>query len=98
MSCDALTCWFAVRRLAAHQVDRLLQEKIFRSRQRRGSRMSANRIDEHTHRRVRRSAALSAAISSCLAMAAASQAHAQTKSDSIEEVVVTGFRASLADA
>src|SRR5688572_19636405 len=60
--------------------------------------MSAN---EASHR-VRRSALLSAAISSCLTMGAhaaqpASQA-TSTTSEPLEEVIVTGFRASLADA
>ena len=45
-------------------------------------------------RKVRGSAILSAAVSSCLAMAA----HAQSSETTLEEVVVTGFRASLADA
>ncbi|HEY7643242.1 MAG TPA: TonB-dependent receptor plug domain-containing protein, partial [Steroidobacteraceae bacterium] len=60
--------------------------------------MSANEVCH----RVRRSAVLSAAISSCLAMGAhaaqpSSQA-ASTSTEPLEEVVVTGFRASLADA
>jgi iron complex outermembrane receptor protein len=63
-----------------------------------GVRMSANEVSH----RVRRSALLSAAISSCLTMGAhaaqpSSQA-ASTPTEPLEEVVVTGFRASLADA
>src|SRR3954466_16386351 len=54
--------------------------------------MSANRV----HSRAGRSTALSVAISSCLAMAA--HAQAPTKSDQLDEVVVTGFRASLENA
>jgi TonB-dependent receptor len=54
--------------------------------------MSAN-----TNFRLRGSALLSAAISSCLAMAAHAQ-QAPTSSASLDEVVVTGFRASLEDA
>jgi iron complex outermembrane recepter protein len=59
--------------------------------------MSANRV----YCRAQRSAVLSAAISSCLAMSAgAAQApsNASTSDAPLEEVVVTGFRASLADA
>jgi iron complex outermembrane receptor protein len=52
--------------------------------------------------RVRRSALLSAAISSCLAVSAQaaqpSSSTASTTSEPLEEVIVTGFRASLADA
>jgi len=63
-----------------------------------GARMSAN---EPGHR-VRRSALLSAAISSCLTMSAyaaqPSSSATSTTSEPLEEVVVTGFRASLADA
>jgi iron complex outermembrane receptor protein len=46
--------------------------------------------------RVRRSTVLSTAVSSCLAMAAGHQAMAQ--SAELDEVIVTGFRASLQDA
>jgi iron complex outermembrane receptor protein len=60
--------------------------------------MSAN---EASHR-VRRSALLSAAISSCLTMGAHAAQPASpatsTTSEPLEEVIVTGFRASLADA
>jgi iron complex outermembrane receptor protein len=60
--------------------------------------MSANEV----RNRVRRSAMLSAAISSCLTMsahAAQTSPSATTPSgETLEEVVVTGFRASLADA
>jgi iron complex outermembrane recepter protein len=60
--------------------------------------MSANELCQ----RVRRSALLSAAISSCLTMGAhAAQPSSQStsaSSETLEEVVVTGFRASLADA
>src|SRR5262245_57919051 len=62
--------------------------------------MSANEVGL----RVRRSALLSAAISSCLTMgayaaqAAQPSAAASTTTEPLEEVVVTGFRASLADA
>jgi iron complex outermembrane receptor protein len=55
--------------------------------------MSVNRQANNT----RRSHLLSTAISSCLALAAAHQATAQT-TDSLDEVVVTGFRAALEDA
>jgi iron complex outermembrane recepter protein len=52
--------------------------------------------------RVRRSALLSAAISSCLTMGAyaaqPSSSTASTSNEPLEEVIVTGFRASLADA
>jgi iron complex outermembrane receptor protein len=55
--------------------------------------------------RVRRSALLSAAISSCLTMGAYAAPAAQpaapaasTTAEPLEEVIVTGFRASLADA
>ena len=56
---------------------------------------------KHAYSRIRRSATLSAAISSCLAMATqAAEAPSQStpSDDKIEEVIVTGFRASLADA
>ena len=60
--------------------------------------MSANEVGQ----RVRRSALLSAAISSCLAVSAQaaqpSSSTASTTSEPLEEVIVTGFRASLADA
>ena len=60
--------------------------------------MSAN---EASHR-VRRSALLSAAISSCLTMGAhaaqPSSPATSTTTEPLEEVIVTGFRASLADA
>ena len=60
--------------------------------------MSAN---EMCHR-VRRSALLSAAISSCLTMGAhaaqPSSPASSTTTEPLEEVIVTGFRASLADA
>src|SRR4026208_1694220 len=63
-----------------------------------GDRMSANEVGQ----RARRSALLSAAISSCLAVSAhaaqPSTSAASTTSEPLEEVVVTGFRASLADA
>src|SRR5262249_20588075 len=63
-----------------------------------GDRMSANELSH----RVRRSALLSAAISSCLALSAhAAQPASNTAStttEPLEEVVVTGFRASLANA
>src|SRR5215831_12482214 len=66
-----------------------------------GLQMSANKIQTggERSRTTNRSTVLSAAISSCLAMAAATQVHAQAaKSEPLEEVVVTGFRASLEDA
>jgi iron complex outermembrane recepter protein len=60
--------------------------------------MSANELCQ----RVRRSALLSAAISSCLTMGAHAAQPASpatsTTSEPLEEVIVTGFRASLADA
>lgn len=60
--------------------------------------MSANEVSH----RVRRSALLSAAVSSVLSMGAhaaqPSSAAASTTTEPLEEVVVTGFRASLADA
>jgi iron complex outermembrane receptor protein len=60
--------------------------------------MSANEVGH----RVRRSALLSAAISSVLSMGAhaaqPSSPAASTTTEPLEEVVVTGFRASLADA
>ena len=62
--------------------------------------MSANEVGL----RARRSALLSAAISSCLTMsvyaapAAQPAAPASTSTEPLEEVIVTGFRASLADA
>jgi len=58
-------------------------------------------VNEVSHR-VRRSALLSAAISSCLTMGAhaaqPSSAATSTTTEPLEEVIVTGFRASLADA
>src|ERR1043165_1807292 len=63
-----------------------------------GDRMSANELCH----RARRSALLSAAISSCLTLsvhpAQPAPAPANTATEPLEEVVVTGFRASLADA
>jgi iron complex outermembrane receptor protein len=60
--------------------------------------MSANELSQ----RVRRSALLSAAISSCLTMGAhaaqPASSTASTPAEPLEEVIVTGFRASLADA
>lgn len=60
--------------------------------------MSANEVSN----RVRRSAILSAAISSCLTLsvhaAQPASAAANTTTEPLEEVIVTGFRASLADA
>jgi iron complex outermembrane receptor protein len=60
--------------------------------------MSVNEVGH----RVRRSALLSAAISSCLTMGAhaaqPSSPAASTTTEPLEEVIVTGFRASLADA
>jgi iron complex outermembrane recepter protein len=60
--------------------------------------MSANEVGH----RVRRSALLSAAISSCLTLGAQAaqpaSSSASTTAEPLEEVIVTGFRASLADA
>lgn len=60
--------------------------------------MSANDVCH----RVRRSALLSAAISSCLTLGAhaaqPASSTASTTTEPLEEVIVTGFRASLADA
>src|SRR5262245_57238053 len=56
---------------------------------------------KHVYSRIHRSAVLSAAISSCLAMAthaADGPPQSTPAGDKLEEVVVTGFRASLADA
>lgn len=58
--------------------------------------MSVHRTSNRARSTVRRSTMLSTAISSCLAMAAAQTASAQDSS--LDEVVVTGFRASLQDA
>jgi TonB-dependent receptor len=63
-----------------------------------GAMMSANDVCH----RVRRSAILSAAISSCLTLGAhaaqPASSSTSTAAEPLEEVVVTGFRASLADA